>query len=76
MLASQLIVDGRSAETVVVSPSAVLQVLADGSRLATVLGPDAATATARLDDLVARDQLQARPGSVASSASTVPSIRP
>jgi urease accessory protein len=52
VLATALLVDPRrQAATIVRSPTSVAQVLADGSVLATVLGHDAATATAELDRL-------------------------
>jgi urease accessory protein len=77
VLANQLIVGGAPGSTVVHSPTAVLQVLADGSRLATVLANDAATVAGQLDRLVAAsDQLQASPAGDASSASTLPSMSP
>jgi urease accessory protein len=85
VMATELIADPQlSARTVIHSPTAVAQLLADGSVLATVLADDAADAVRTLDELCAavtsvppaEAQNQARPGSPASSANTVPSIRP
>jgi urease accessory protein len=62
------------ARTVVASATAVAQRVDPTTVLVTVLGDSAAAARVELDALV--DQVQASPGLPASSASTVPSMRP
>ncbi len=52
VLATALVVGRSPAQTMVHSPTAVVQVLADGSALATVLAADAATAQRELDLLL------------------------